>query len=90
MRFVTLLLLVLLGWVHAELWFGKAGLPRAMELGAQVREQKARNLEAQARNERLAAEVRDLKEGLEIIEERARHDLGMIKPDELLVQYVRR
>jgi cell division protein FtsB len=44
------------------------------------------NQAAQAENERLAAEVRDLKEGLDMVEEKARYDLGMVKRDEILVQ----
>ena len=86
MRLVTLLLLVLLGLVHAELWFGKGGLPRVVSLSDQVAEQKARNEAARQRNEQLAAEVADLREGLEMVEERARGELGMVKPDEILVQ----
>jgi len=86
MRFVTLLLIALLGLVHAELWFGKGGVPRTVELGNRLRMQKAANDAARQRNEQLAAEVRDLKEGLEMVEEKARYELGMIKPDEILVQ----
>ena len=48
--------------------------------------QKAANAQAQLANERLASEVRDLKEGLEMVEEKARFELGMLKPDEILVQ----
>jgi cell division protein FtsB len=48
--------------------------------------QKAENDAARARNERLLAEVRDLKEGLEMVEEKARFELGMVRPDEILVQ----
>jgi cell division protein FtsB len=86
MRFVTLALLVLLALVHAELWFGKGGVPRRMELEAKLQTQKAENDAARARNEQLSAEVRDLKEGLEMVEERARFELGMVRPDEILVQ----
>jgi cell division protein FtsB len=86
MRFVTLALLVLLALVHAELWFGKGGVPRRMELEARLQTQKAENDAARARNEQLSAEVRDLKEGLEMVEERARFELGMVRPDEILVQ----
>jgi cell division protein FtsB len=51
-------------------------------------EQNAKNIKAQAANEQLAAEVRDLKEGLEMVEEKARSELGMVKPDEIFVQYL--
>ena len=86
MRYITLALLVLIGLVHAELWFGKGGVPRVMELQAKLNQQKAGNEAARSRNAQLDAEVRDLKEGLEMVEERARFELGMLKPDEILVQ----
>lgn len=87
MRVVPLVLLALIAGVHAELWFGRTGVPRVMELQGQVAEQQARNERAREHNARLAAEVRDLQEGLEIIEEKARAELGMIRPNEILVQY---
>ena len=61
----------MLGAVHAELWLGKNGLPRVMELQARLEEQRSRNEAARARNEQLVAEVRDLREGLEMVEEKA-------------------
>jgi len=76
----------LLALVHAELWFGKGGVPRKLELEAKLAAQKAENDAARLRNDRLSAEVRDLKEGLEMVEEKARFELGMVKPDEILVQ----
>lgn len=57
------------------------------ELSAQVADQQARNAAARVHNDQLQAELKDLKEGLEIIEESARFELGMVKPDEILVQY---
>jgi cell division protein FtsB len=89
MRVVALALLLLIVLVQGELWLGTTGVPRVMELQAQLREQQAINDAARARNDQLAAEVRDLKEGLEMVEEKARLDLGMVRPDELLVQYTR-
>ncbi|KNZ31685.1 MAG: septation ring formation regulator EzrA [Methylibium sp. NZG] len=86
MRYVTLALVVLLALVHAELWFGKGGVPYVMELNARLNEQLASNTAGRLRNDQLAAEVRDLKEGLEMVEEKARFELGMVKPDEILVQ----
>lgn len=86
MRFATFALLALLAVLHAELWFGKGGVPRVMSLKAQVDAQQADNAEAEARNARLAAEVKDLQEGLEMVEEKARFELGMVKPDEIYVQ----
>ena len=86
MRLVTFALLALLALVHAELWFGKGGVPRVMELQTKLLEQKTQNEAAHARNDQITAEVRDLKEGLEMVEEKARYELGMVKPDEILVQ----
>ena len=86
MRWITIGLVVLLGLVHAELWFGKGGVPRMMELRGKLAAQQVRNDSARERNVRLAAEVSDLKEGLELVEEKARFELGMIKPDEIFVQ----
>jgi cell division protein FtsB len=85
-RLVTLALLVLIALVHAELWLGKGGVPRVMELEHRLAQQKASNDAARERNAQLDAEVRDLKEGLEMVEEKARYELGMVKPDEILVQ----
>lgn len=87
MRFIRLALLTLLVLVHGQLWFGSSGLPRVMHLQAQLDAQLAANDIARHRNEQLAAEVSDLKEGLEMVEEKARYDLGMVKPDEILVQW---
>lgn len=86
MRLLTLALIALLGLVNAELWFGKGGLPYKLELEGKLQAQQAENDTARLRNDRLAAEVSDLKEGLEMVEEKARFELGMIKPDEILVQ----
>jgi cell division protein FtsB len=85
-RFVTAALLLLIALVNAELWFGKGGVPRVMELEGKLAEQRARNDAARTRNEQLSAEVSDLKEGLEMVEEKARYELGMVKPDEILIQ----
>ena len=86
MRWITLGLIALLTLVQAELWFGKGGVPRMLDLQGKLSAQQAANEAAKARNAQLDAEVRDLKEGLEMVEEKARHELGMVKPDEILVQ----
>ena len=86
MRFITFALGLLLVLVHAELWFGKGGVPRMVELQGKLEAQQATNAAARHRNALLAAEVNDLKEGLEMVEEKARFELGMIKPDEIFVQ----
>ena len=86
MRLVTIALAALLVLVHAELWFGKGGAPRMIELRSKLAAQQAVNDAARRRNEQLVAEVGDLKEGLEMVEEKARFELGMVKPDEIFVQ----
>ena len=86
MRWITFVLAGLLVLVQGELWFGKVGVPHMMELQRKLAAQKNANDVAKRRNEQLTAEVNDLKEGLEMVEEKARSELGMIKPDEIFVQ----
>ena len=85
-RLVPIVLVVLLLVLQAQLWFGRGSLPHVAELEQQVQAQKAANQEARKTNEQLSAEVNDLKEGLNMVEERARHELGMVKPNEIFVQ----
>jgi cell division protein FtsB len=85
-RFVPALLIALLGVVHAQLWFGRGSIGNVAAMQRKLTEQKAHNGRAQQANERLASEVRDLKEGLDMVEEKARSELGMIKPNEVFVQ----
>ncbi len=90
MRVVTIVLALLIVLVQAELWIGGGGVPRTLELSNKLERQRSENRAAKARNDQLAAEVGDLKEGLEMVEEKARSELGMIKPDEILVQVAAR
>ena len=90
MRTVTIALLLLLAGVHAELWLGDGGLPAVMRLQSQLTARQQANTAQRQANQRLSAEVDDLRQGLEMVEERARADLGMVKPDEILVQYAAR
>jgi len=89
-RYVTLGLIALLGLVQAELWFGSGGWPQARKLRSQLDASHQRNAEQKQRNARLQAEVDDLRQGLEMVEDRARGELGMVKPDEILVQLTAR
>ena len=84
-RLVPAILIALLLIVHAQLWFGRGSIGNVSEMRAKLEAQKAANAQAQQANERLASEVRDLKEGLEMVEERARMELGMVKPNEIFV-----
>jgi len=88
-RLLTLLLAALIVLVQAELWFGRSGVPHVMELQSKLDSQTAANDQARRRNEQLSADVSDLKEGLEMVEEKARFELGMVKSDEILVQLSR-
>ena len=86
MRLVTIVLLALLGLVHYELWWSKGGVQNVRSLRAQLETQLQANAQARDVNVRMATEVADLRDGLEMVEERARGELGMLKPDEILVQ----
>ena len=86
-RWVSLLLLVLLAGLQVKLWVS-GGMRDVWRLEAAVEQQRVENLKQQHRNEQLAAEVADLKEGAEAIEERARSELGMVKNDEVFYQVV--
>ncbi len=88
-RLVPAILLVLLVVVHAQLWFGRGSISDVAQLQQRLQEQQEANAKAQLANERLTAEVRDLKEGLEMVEEKARSELGMVKPNEVFVQLAR-
>jgi cell division protein FtsB len=84
----TLAAFVLL--LQYPLWLGKGGWLRVWSLDQQVQEQKEANARLSRRNGALDAEVRDLKQGFEAIEERARYELGLIKQDEIFFQVVPR
>lgn len=85
-RTAAALLIGLLLVVQGQLWFGRGSVGDVRQMQRKLEEQKGRNAVARDANERLAAEVRDLQEGLEMVEEKARSELGMVKPNEILVQ----
>jgi cell division protein FtsB len=85
-RLVPAFLVALLLIVHAQLWFGRGSIGSVAQMQQKLQAQKAANAQAQQANERLASELRDLKEGLDMVEEKARMDLGMVKPNEIFVQ----
>lgn len=86
MRIVTLILVFLLLLLQYPLWLGRGGWLKVWDLHHQVAAQQQINQRTQARNAQLNAEVLDLKQGTDAIEERARNDLGMVKPDEIFYQ----
>ena len=83
---VLALLLLILQW---QLWTGRGSVPEVARLESRLVAQKEANARAALANERLGSEVNDLKEGLEMVEERARQELGMVKPNEIYVQIVK-
>ncbi len=89
-RLVPVVLLALLAALHAQLWLGRGSVPRVNAMQYQIDAQKAANDRARQANERLASEVHDLKEGLDMVEEKARSELGMVKPNEVYVQFTPR
>lgn len=86
MRLFTLALVALLALIQYPLWLGKGGWLRVWDLDAQLVAQRQVNQRLLARNVALEGEVRDLKLGTGAIEERARYELGMMRPDEIFVQ----
>jgi cell division protein FtsB len=85
-RPLPLILIGLLVILQAQLWLGRGSLPSVWQLGQQLQAQKQRNALAQRANEQLGNELRDLREGLEMVEEQARKEIGMVKPNEIFVQ----
>jgi cell division protein FtsB len=86
MKWLTLVLVALVGLIQYPLWVGKGGWLRVWDVDQQIAAQREVNGRLKARNSALDAEVRDLKQGLEAIEERARSELGMIRQDEIFFQ----
>jgi cell division protein FtsB len=84
-RVIPAILIALLLVVHAQLWFGRGSVGNVSAMQQKLDARKAANAQAQQANEQLASEVRDLKEGLEMVEEKARGELGMVKPNEIFV-----
>lgn len=86
MRLLTLVLAVLIALIQYPLWLGKGSWLRVWEVDQQIEAQREINSKLQVRNAALDAEVNDLKQGFEAIEERARSELGMIRQDEIFFQ----
>lgn len=88
MKAVILLLVLLLGYLQYRLWFGDGNLVEVFQLRDEVEAQREENSRLQERNAVLDAEVRDLQQGHDAIEEHAREDLGMVKDGETFYQIV--
>lgn len=81
-KWVTALLIVCLALLQYRLWFGKHSIPDYLLQQQEVAQQEQQNAKLRQRNSLLRADIQDLKIGLEAIEERARNELGLIKPGE--------
>jgi cell division protein FtsB len=88
MKILAGILGALIVLIQYPLWLGKGGWLRVSEIDHQLSAQRDRNAQLEIRNSALAAEVRDLKQGTEAIEERARYELGMVRHDEVFFQVV--
>ena len=89
MKILAGILLALVVALQYPLWFGKGGWTRVQELERNLAQQRETNARLKARNAAMDAEVRDLKEGYEAVEERARLELGMIRKNEVFYQVVK-
>ena len=88
MRALTFLLLAVLASLQYRLWVGGGSLAEVWRLKRDIETQQLNNAELDERNAQLHAEVLDLKQGLEAVEERARRELGMIRKDEVFYQVI--
>jgi cell division protein FtsB len=88
LRWICLVLLVLLIALQVHLWAGQGGLRELWRIEQRVESQKDTNAQLKKRNDKLSAEVEDLKQGSEAIEERARSELGLLKPGETFYRVV--
>jgi cell division protein FtsB len=86
MRPITLALALLLILIQYPLWLGKGGWLRVWDMEHQLEAARAKNQQLKARNDKLASEVKDLNDGTEAVEERARYEVGMLKKGEVFVQ----
>lgn len=88
MKILGAVLAALIVLIQYPLWLGKGGWLTAWRLESKLETEKSKSVKLETRNAALAAEVRDLKQGTEAIEERARYELGMVRPDEVFFQIV--
>ncbi len=86
MRLILICLTALLVLIQYPLWLGKGGWLRVRDLSHQLDVALEKERELKARNDKLASEVQDLKEGTGAVEERARYELGLVKDGEIFVQ----
>jgi cell division protein FtsB len=88
-RLTTYILLALLLVFQGQLWVGRGSVFHVRDLERKLAAQEQKNTLAKIENEQLLADVRDLKNGMALVEDRARFELGMVKPNEIFVQYAK-
>jgi cell division protein FtsB len=88
MRIFTLVLLMVFSWLQYTLWFGKNGIVDFQQVDTEIQVQQQVNGKLQTRNDEMFAEIDDLRQGLDAIEERARHELGMIQQGETFYRII--
>ncbi|OEF08097.1 cell division protein FtsB [Vibrio genomosp. F10] len=88
MRIFVLTLILLFGWLQYTLWFGKNGIIDFNLVNSEIQAQHRVNDNLRARNDEMFAEIDDLRQGLDAIEERARHELGMVKEGETFYRLI--
>lgn len=89
MKIIIAILIVIFLYLQFKLWVGDGGIPEVMHLQSEVDATVVKKQKLEERNRALSAEVHDLKQGLEAIEERARNELGMIKKNETFYQVIK-
>lgn len=85
-RILPLALIALLVILHGQLWYGRGSIPKVAVLTQDLAAKRQANERARQVNDQLAAEVRDLQDGMDMVEEKARFELGMVRANEILVQ----
>lgn len=88
MRLFIIILLGILAWLQYDFWYGKNGMNEYVAVKESVALQHAANAELHQRNQQMYAEIKDLHGGNEAVEERARTDLGLVKPDETFIRVI--
>lgn len=88
MKILIAALLIILALLQYKLWFGNGSLTEVWRLRQAIQIQEKENTSLRERNQALSAEVKDLKQGLDAVEERARSELGMIKKNEVFYQVI--
>ncbi|MCK4951654.1 MAG: cell division protein FtsB [Gammaproteobacteria bacterium] len=88
MKWLFVILIILFIVLQQKIWVADGGMSDVFQIGNEVEQQRNTNTKLKERNQALEAEVRDLKQGLEAVEERARSELGMVKENEIFYQVV--